>query len=131
MSKIRIIALRMGERPQAEEIDSGLEAMQSFVEGMITCVALDGDYSGGCDLWCNDEGLYTKKPNRHVKVGERFSQVLNGPMFIAAHDDEGETVGLSDEQFAKWRALAAKWPRAMTSVAEDYVPLEGELLLIM
>ena len=125
--KIKIIALRMGERPRLEEMDKGLEAMQEFVEGMVTCVGL----GEGCDLWCNDEGLFTHGPNRHVTVGDYFSQTIHGPMFIAAHDAEGETAGLTDKQFSKWRALSAKWPRAITSLPESYEPLDGEQLLIM
>lgn len=125
-NQIQIIALRMGELPKVEVMDKGLDAMQAFVEGMITCVGL----SDGCDLWCNDEGLYTHKPNRHVMAG-RFSQVIHGPMFIAAHDGEGETVSLTDDQCREWLNESNKWPRAMTSLAEGDEGKDGEILLIM
>jgi len=132
MSKqIRIVALRMGEKPQVEMIDSGLDAMQKFVGGYIECVQLDGDLSNGCDLWCNEEGLFTCKPNRHVTVGDWYSQTINGPMFIAAHDRHGNTVSLSKARCEQWLKLSAEWPRAISSLPEDEKPEEGELLLIM
>jgi len=68
--QIRIIALRMGEKPQVEMMDSGLDAMQAFVGGSIEYVPLDRDLSSGVDLWCNEEGLFTCKPNRHVTGGQ-------------------------------------------------------------
>lgn len=131
MSKIRIIALRMGQAPQVEEIDSGLDASQAFVGGYIECVQLASDGNGGVDLWCNEEGLFTCKPNRHVTTDYGFSQCVNGDMFIARHTRGGKTVGLTDAQVAKWLKLSAEWPRAITSLDEDETPKPGEMYLIM
>ncbi len=128
--KIRIIALRMGELPQVEEIDAGLDAMQAFVGGYIECVQLDGDYSNGVDLWCNEEGMFTCKPNRHVTVGDWYSQTINGSMFIAAHDRHGNTVSLSKARCAEWLEKSAQWLRALSSLPEDETPEDGELFLI-
>ena len=130
-TKIRIIALRMGERPQVEEIDAGLESMQRFVGGSVECVGLDSNGNRGTDLWCNEEGLFTCKPNRHVTLDWGYSQVIHGDMFIAAVTRSGRTASLTDKQVEKWLKLSAEWPRAITSLKDGEQPGDGELLLIM
>jgi hypothetical protein len=132
MSKqIRVITLRMGEKPQVEMIDDGLDAMQAFVGGYVECVQLEGNGNGTVDLWCNEEGLYHCEPNRHVTTDWGYSQTINGPMFIARSTRNGRTVGLTDAQVDKWLKLAAEWPRAITSLKEGTAPKPGEVFLIM
>jgi len=121
----------MGEVPKVEMMDAGLNACIAFVGGNIECVQLDGNYTNGCDLWCNEEGLFTCEPNRHVTLDWGYSQVVNGPMFIAAHDPEGDTVGLSDAECDKWLALSNEWPRTLSSLPDDATPGHGVLFLIM
>jgi hypothetical protein len=129
--KIRIIALRMGEAPKVEEIDAGLAAMQAFVGGSIECVQLEANGNGGVDLWCNEEGLFVCKPNRHVETDWGFSQPINGDMFIARHTRSGRTLGLTDAQVDKWLEKAAEWPQAITSLPEGAQPEPGKQYLIM
>jgi hypothetical protein len=101
---MRIIAIRCGDDPKVEELEHGLEAMQEFVGGYIDRVRLDEH----TDLWCNDEGLFTCSPN--LLLGE---QPIHGNVFIAGHDGEGETIGLTEEQLTKWMVEAFLWPRAI------------------
>jgi hypothetical protein len=130
--KIRIIALRMGQTPAVEEIDPGLESMQKFVGGYIECVQLEAHGNGGVDLWCNEEGLFTCEPNRHVTTDWGYNQTINGDMFIARHTRGGKTVGLTDAQVAKWLKLSAEWPRAITSLDDPAeTAKKGGVFLIM
>jgi hypothetical protein len=86
-NKIRVIVARVGKHPVVEEIDSGLDGMQAVVGGYIECVSLDGSYEDGVDLWLNEEGRIN---------GMRLD------VFLARHDSEGDTIGLTDEDVAKW-----------------------------
>lgn len=127
---MKIIAMRMGELPVVDELESGLEAFQAFVEGYIEAVTLDSSIDGSIMLWCNEEGKFTKAPNRLVEVGA-FQDVIHGPCFISAVDNEGETVGLSVEEAKYWMRVASDWMRAISSLPEDYVSVPGEQLLVL
>lgn len=104
---ITIIACRVGKDPIVEELPSGLKAMQGFVGGFIECVSLSPEI----DLWCNDEFLLNgSAPNRAVSCGGAEPLVVHGDFFLASHDDEGNTIGLSEEQQKEWRLKASDWP---------------------
>ncbi len=109
---MKIIACRVGQPAQVEEIASGLEAMQAFVGGYVTCLQLEGTMYDGIDLWCHDEGLFVCQPNRLVR-GTCSEQPIYGDFFIAAHDGEGDTIGLTEKQAEKWLAIAWRWPVAI------------------
>jgi hypothetical protein len=81
---IRIIACRVGRVPETEEMEGGLAAMQEFVGGRIECVALSPEV----DLWCNEE-------------------------FLAAHNDDGDTVALTEEQCDEWLYRMRRSPVAL------------------
>lgn len=111
MSKLRIIACRLGQAPVVEEMEPGLKPMQDFVGGYIEAVRLSGEYGGaGVDLYCDEEFLLKGyAPNRLI----RNDLAIHGDFFISAHDDEGETVGLTDAQCEEWLAKARAWPVAV------------------
>ena len=49
-------------------------------------------------MWCNEEGKITRMiPNFPVPWGD----VIMGPVFFSAIDDEGDTDGLTDDE-CKW-----------------------------
>ena len=104
MSKqIRVIVCRVGQHPVVEQIDAGLDGMQAIVGGYIECVQLSGTLESGVDLWLNEEGRINGMPlNRLVKDDRGRNWDVFGDVFISRHDDEGETIGLTDEDVAKW-----------------------------
>jgi hypothetical protein len=104
---IKVITCRVGQAPRVEEMETGLASMQAMVGGYITCLAIDE----GVDLWCNDEGLFTCEPNRLVR-----GQPIHGNVFIAAHDEEGETVSLPEEKIPHLLNVARGWPMAISSL---------------
>ena len=65
----------------------------------IECVEL----KNGIDFWVNDSGLiYDLHPSLHVDYSDlgwqgHGVQTLHGTIIAARHDDEGATVGLTDE----------------------------------
>lgn len=113
MGKIRIVAIRIGEDPNIEEMESGLQPMKDLVGGWIERVGLTDEI----DLWCNEEGLYTCQPNRMVRAPFGRRVQINGDMFIAKHDAEGETIGLTMGEAMLWRRLASEWPESLHSIA--------------
>jgi len=98
MSKIRVVFKGEGgimSRPEVREIESSLDSMQALVGGNVDCVPVPGLTEHGIDLWINDEGKFTCKPNFAIFDGR---DVVFGPVFCASVDEEGETIGLTDEQ---------------------------------
>lgn len=55
------------------------------------------------DIYCDDEGLLKTNPKPSILTfsnGELVEQIV-GNVFIVSHDDEGETISLTDEQIKK------------------------------
>ena len=93
-SKIKVLALLPWETPRERERDNTLEAMQSFVGGLIQCISL---YDTGTEvvLVCNDEGkLLRLLPNRLL---------WDGADYLAGCDDEGNLTSLPPEQMKFYR----------------------------
>jgi len=108
---IKVIICKVGEQPEVTEIESGLDAMQAIVGGLIECVAITRDADGGVDLWCNEEGLFTCQPNR--LVGQT---PIHGDFFLARHNNEGDTLGLTEADIAKWLPFILAAPIAISSL---------------
>ena len=68
------------------------------VEGWFDVVSTDGPI----DFWLNDEGMYTHPVNPvateiiRTWIGPA-TQMFYGPMLVARHNDEGETLPLTAE----------------------------------
>jgi len=84
--------------PDIQDIEPGLENMQAIVGGWIECVRIPELARKGIDLWCNEEGKYTCEPNFVYFWPGGPGDTIHGTVFLASHNDEGETVGLTEEQ---------------------------------
>ena len=116
MDTIRVIRLLPGQPPELADIPKGLEALQKEVGGYIDVLGL----KPGVDAIVNDEGLLDGLPfNRMLpsSYGKRMVPLV-GPIIIAAHDDEGETVSLTTAQVAEWMAVPAVVDLFPSPVAE-------------
>ena len=92
----RILFVPVGGSPVELTIPRGLEAMQQQVGGYIEMVTLED----GIDLVCNEEGKLDGYPiNRRIP---EIRDTVRGDFFISRHDDEGETVDLTDEDVKKY-----------------------------
>ena len=122
MSKtIRVITKNpgLGQEPKTVNVEAGYKTMQRLVSpsgvnsgrSMIECVYIPALSEHGVDLWVNEEGkLIGLKPNFMIFDGQ---DIAVGPVFFASCDDEGETVGLTDQQVEKTLAWLAEQPKAI------------------
>jgi hypothetical protein len=71
---------------------------------MIECVRLSNDE----DLWCNENGIAERLPLNLIAsaiYSDAFNAsnaILGDIIITGGSDDEGETLGLSDELVEKW-----------------------------
>ncbi len=100
--KIRVLALLPTEYAKTVTIDNTLETMQQFVGGLIECIPMD-DPEADIILVCNDEEkMLQLPPNRWLWGGQ---DLLIGPTFIAAGDEEDNLCSLSDAMLEKYTNL--------------------------
>lgn len=85
-------------------IGDSYKILSATVEGMIECVSL----SDNEDLWCNENGIAEGKPLNLIAsaiYSETFNAgnpILGNVIITGGADEEGETLGLSDELVEKW-----------------------------
>ena len=78
------------------------------------------------DAWIHDEGLYVCGPNFTASYAimrvadDLLHRPLHGPIVFARCDDEGDTVGLRDEDAALIKRAAEEW-NAVVAAAEEKV----------
>lgn len=84
-----------------------LEHLQHEVHGHVECVAGENLGLPGIDLWVNDEGAVNGMPYAFTVMMNRQPVPLFGDIVFARHDDEGDTIGLNDEDI---RTINAKLP---------------------
>lgn len=55
------------------------------------------------DIYCDDEGLFrdNNQPSIITMQGKNVVEVIVGSVFICKHDEEGETISLTDEECEK------------------------------
>lgn len=105
---MKVIICRVGEEPVIEDINHSLENMQVIVNGQFDCISLADDI----DLWCNDEFLYNgSTPNRFVKTLYGGEISINGTFFLASSNEDGETIGLNNQQLDEWMERVGNFPR--------------------
>ena len=85
------------------EIGKSYELISTAVGGMIECITLH-DKEGQPDMWINENGKFSgldQNPYATALWVDMYSttDVIMGDVIITGGaDDEGETLGLSDEQ---------------------------------
>lgn len=106
---IRVVIVSPLSAPVVAEVEHTLEVMQKLVGGYVECVSILGDpvFGRGIDIWCNEEGKLIGLPqNRLFPNGQ---DCLCGTFFVAAHED-GETVGLTEDEVTQVVAELERWP---------------------
>jgi hypothetical protein len=99
---MRVLVLSSGELME-QEIASGLEGLQKIVGGYIEIPYLgDVFYNNDIDVIINEEGKLIGGMNPEIAVVDknrgRILDIVYGNCIFASHDDEGNTIGLNDEQ---------------------------------
>ena len=93
----------LGEVKMLDLSDKSLEKLQEAVGGWVQAIDLDADIS----MWCDEEGKIYSKP--HNPFGQAFWEksfgrtdyIVGDIVLTGGVDDEGETIGLTDEQIVE------------------------------
>ena len=88
---------------EAKDIDNTLESLQNIVGGYIEIPFLSETfYEYDIDMIINEEGKLIDGMNPEIVVlkkgTENILDIVYGNILFASHDNEGETVGLDEEQ---------------------------------
>lgn len=99
---MRVLVLSNGELKE-QEIGNGLEHLQKIVGGYIEIPFLGDTFrNNGIDVIINEKGKLIDGLKAEIAiVNEKQGNILDivyGNCIFASHDDEGETIGLNDEQ---------------------------------
>ena len=95
MKKIRVVTKAPLEAPDVKEIEHSLANLQKEVGGLLTSVVSEKLEAKNITLFANDEGLLL---GMEQNITDQYYQPIVGPILLAAHNDEGETVSLTDAQ---------------------------------
>lgn len=91
MATYTVVICKPGEMPLIQKIDASLKGMQDAVQGYIELFLTT---ETGLDFFCNDEGKLIGLPfNRFFS-----NDFIAGNILVASHDDEGNTVSLTESQ---------------------------------
>lgn len=91
---MRIMIKEVGHAPRVEERELSLADMQELVGGYIECLSI----SDRVDMWLNEEGKLIGLPlNMLISHKGELVDTIQGDVFFAAHDGDGETVSLTEE----------------------------------
>ena len=99
---MRVLVLSNGELKE-QEIGNGLEHLQKIVGGYIEIPFLSQKFlDNGIDVIINEEGKLIDGLKAEIAIVEEkrgsILDIVYGNCIFASHDDEGETIGLNDEQ---------------------------------
>ena len=128
----KVMIKRVGENPEIVEVEKiTLEYMQKQVKGFIEIPYLsDALNARRIYIVINEEGkLEGMEPNM-LLLGDGFDviDVIVGDILFVAHDGEGGTIGLSDEQIKDLNDIF-KHNQVLTNMgAFNYIRQGDELL---
>ena len=110
---LTVLHLKAGDlHPEVKVIPHELENLQALVGGWLDVVragnylpeALADTALSKYDIWVNDEGLINQLPfniclNQHELMAKHYDYagILAGDIFLAGHDDEGNTTSIHME----------------------------------
>lgn len=100
-----------GEVTELDLTSDSLQTLQTAVGGWVQAIDLASDLS----MWCNEEGKLTGLPHNPYaqfmwdKVFGAHTDYLVGDIVLTGGtDDEGDTIGLTQEQVDIIKAVTAK-----------------------
>lgn len=99
---MKAIILSNGEL-EVKEIENKLENLQKIVGGYIEMPYISKVFiQNGIDMVINEEGKYMDDLEPQIailgKVNNQILDLIYGNCIFVSHDDNGETIGLNDEQ---------------------------------
>lgn len=114
----KVLQVKVGEKPVVKDMELTLENMQEFVEGYVECVRMPFDI----DIWINDEGKIIEKEKNIIllMLGEPYDVICGNALFTS-HDDEGDSIGLSDTQL---QVLESRMRIGITNDGNEILAIE-------
>lgn len=99
---MRVLVLKNGKL-QKKEIKNSLEELQSIVGGYIEFPFLGNKFRDNIiDVIINEEGKFIEGLKPEIAMVDRETKsildIVYGNCIFASHDEEGNTIGLNDEQ---------------------------------
>ena len=99
---MKVLVLSNGEVKE-REINNGLEALQEIVGGYIEIPYLGDTFlNNGIDVIINEEGKLIDGMKAEIAIVNKeqgnILDIVYGNCIFASHDEEGETIGLTEEQ---------------------------------
>lgn len=99
---MRVLVLKNGKL-QEKEIKNSLEELQSIVGGYIKFPFLGNKFRDNTiDVIINEEGKFIEGLKPEIAMVDRETKsildIVYGNCIFASHDEEGNTIGLNDEQ---------------------------------
>lgn len=95
--KIKALRVPVGGNPTVVEIGNDLGSLQAEVGGYIERIVL----GRGLDAYVNEEGMILGMDYNRTVVTPYGTIPVVGPMIVVSHDEEGETVGLTEDQIQR------------------------------
>lgn len=103
LGKTTVIDLSTKSLEQLQEAVGGHNQFGQAVGGLVQAIDLDADLT----MWCNEEGKLYGLPHNPFgqalweQVYGRTDYIVGDIVLTGGADDEGETIGLTDEQVAE------------------------------
>ena len=99
---MKVLVLSNGELKE-REINNGLEALQEIVGGYIEIPYLGDTFlNKRIDVIINEEGKLIDGMKAEIAIVNKeqgnILDIVYGNCIFASHDEEGETIGLTEEQ---------------------------------
>lgn len=128
----KVMIKRVGENPEIVEVEEiTLKYMQEQVKGLIEIPYLsDALNARRIDIVINEEGKLEGMDPNMLLLGDDFDviDVIVGDILFVAHDGQGGTIGLSDEQIKDLNDMF-KHNQVLTNMgAFNYIRHGDELL---
>ena len=101
---MQIFKIDMDGNAAVKDIKGDLKSLQTEVGGLLTLAPYYEELENhGVDIFADDEGLLKPNPKTTLIITDKKNRMkvltcLVGNLIFVSHDDEGNTLGLTDEQ---------------------------------
>ena len=101
---MQIFKIDMDGNAAVKDIKGDLKSLQTEVGGLLTLAPYYEELENyGVDIFADDEGLLKANPKTTLIITDKKNRMkvltaLVGNLIFVSHDDEGNTLGLTDDQ---------------------------------
>lgn len=106
--KIKGILVKVGFKPEVIEFEESLEALQTYVGGLIEIIQFPDDED--VDIVINEEGKYNgSQLNKFIFHNGKIVDILMGDILIVGGNNlTGETVSVPEDKIEKYIKIFSK-----------------------